>query len=113
MLKQSRIKRQKRIRSKINGTKNMPRLSVYRSNKYIYAQAIDDEKNETIASISEKDLKDKVGTKTERAKSLGILLSEKLKKSKTEKIIFDKGGFRYHGRVKALAEGLREGGIKF
>ncbi|MEK7060974.1 MAG: 50S ribosomal protein L18 [Patescibacteria group bacterium] len=113
MLRESRIKRQKRIRSKMHGTKSMPRLSVYRSNKYIYAQAIDDEKNETIASISEKDLKDKAGTKTQRAKNLGILLGERLKKSKTEKIVFDKGSFRYHGRVKAFAEGLREGGIIF
>lgn len=97
----------------MDGTKDMPRLSVHRSNKYIFAQAIDDEKNETIAAVSEKDLKEKTGTKSERAKRLGVVMAEKLKKTKAEKIIFDRGSFRYHGRVKALAEGLREGGIKF
>lgn len=113
MLKQSRIKRQRRTRSKLEGNKSMPRLSVFRSNKYIFAQAIDDQDNKTIAAVSEKELKEKTGTKSERAKKLGTILAEKLKKAKTEKIIFDRGSFRYHGRVKAFAEGLREGGLKF
>src|SRR5258708_3962031 len=92
---------------------NVITVSGIRTNKDIFAQTIDDEKNETIVSASEKDLKEKTGTKSERSKKLGIILAEKLKKAKAEKIVFDKGSFRYHGRVKALAEGLREGGIKF
>lgn len=97
----------------MEGTNSKPRLSVFRSNKYIFAQAIDDVKNETIVSVSEKELKEKTGTKTEKSKKMGLILAEKLKKTKIEKIVFDKGSFRYHGRVKALAEGLREGGINF
>lgn len=113
MLKQSRLKRQKRTRAKIKGSGSVPRLSVARSNRYIFAQAINDDKAETIAYVSEKDLKEKTGTKSEKAKKIGIIMAEKLKKAKIEKIIFDRGSFRYHGRVMALAEGLREGGLKF
>lgn len=111
MLK-ARLKRQKRMRAKIRGREDLPRLSVFRSNKYIYAQAINDRSGETLVSVSEKETKEGK-TKTERSKALGILLASKLKKKKKDKIVFDRGGFRYHGRVKALAEGLREGGIKF
>lgn len=106
MLKANRIKRQRRIRKNVQGKRDFPRLSVFRSNRYLYAQAIDDAKGETIASISEKDAK-------KPAKELGIIMAEKLKKLKVEKIAFDKGGFKYHGIVKAFAEGLREGGLKF
>lgn len=113
MLKADRIKRQKRVREKVRGDKNSPRLSVFRSNRYTYAQAIDDSKGETLASVSEKDLKEKTGVKIERAKKLGALMSSKLKKLKISKIIFDRGAFKYHGRVKAFAEGLREGDMKF
>lgn len=112
MLKADRIKRQKRVREKVRGSKDSPRLSVFRSNRYIFAQAIDDTKGETIASISEKNSKEKI-TKSERAKKLGLLFAEKLKKLKINHVIFDRGAFKYHGRVKALAEGLREGGLKF
>lgn len=111
MFKPSRIRRQKRIRAKIRGTENAPRLSVFRSNKYLYAQAIDDQKGITLVSVSEKEIKEGK-TRIERSKALGNLLASKLKK-KTEKIVFDKGSFKYHGRVKAFAEGLREGGLKF
>src|SRR5258708_7993989 len=113
MLNKTKIRRQKRIRGKMEGTKDKPRLSVHRTNKYIFAQAIDDEKNETIVSASEKDLKENTGTKSASSKKLGIILAEKLKKANAQKRVFDKGSFRYHGRVKALAEELREGGIKF
>lgn len=113
MLKADRLKRQKKVRGKIKGVSDSPRLSVFRSNRYIFAQAIDDSKGETVASMSERDLKDKSKIKAERAKEVGMLLAQKLKKLKIEKIIFDRGAFRYHGRVKSLAEGLREGGIKF
>lgn len=112
MIKTSRIRRQKRVRAKIRGTENSPRLSVFRSNKYMYAQAIDDEKGKTLVSISEKKLKEGK-TKTEKSKILGNLMAERLKKEKIERIVFDKGSFKYHGRVKAFAEGLREGGLKF
>lgn len=113
MLKQARVRRQKRIRSKIEGTKESPRVSVYRSNKYIYAQAIDDIIGRTLVSVSESELKDKSGKRVEKAKKLGVLMAEKIKKAKIEKIIFDKGSFKYHGRVEAFATGLREGGVKF
>lgn len=111
MLKR-RLKRQKRMRTKIRGREDLLRLSVFRSNKYIYAQAINDRSGETLVSVSEKETKEGK-TKTERSKVLGILLASKLKKKKKDKIVFDRRGFRYHGRVRALAEGLREGGIKF
>lgn len=121
MLKASRLKRQRRVRTKIRGSENVPRLSVFRSNKYIYAQAIDDQTGKTIVSVSEKELKQslrskdvKLGkTRTEKSKALGVVLASKLRKKRKEKIIFDRGGFKYHGRVKAFAEGLREGGLKF
>lgn len=113
MLKANRVKRQKRIRGKIRGESDFPRLSVFRSNKYIYAQAIDDTTGKTIASISDMDFKDASKKRQEKAKELGVLLAEKLKKLKIIKIAFDKGGFRYHGLVKSFAEGLREGGLKF
>lgn len=112
MLKTSRIKRQKRIRAKIRGREDLPRLSVFRSNKYIYAQAIDDQKGVTLVSVFEKEVKEGK-TKTEKAKALGSLLAAKLLKKKKDKIVFDRGSFRYHGRVKAFAQGLREGGLKF
>ncbi|KKR76917.1 MAG: 50S ribosomal protein L18 [Candidatus Levybacteria bacterium GW2011_GWA2_40_8] len=108
-----KLKRKIRIRAKIYGTKDKPRLSVFRSNKYISAQIIDDEKGETLLSLSEKSLKSGQETKAERAKALGLLLSQKAKLRKITKIIFDRGSYSYHGRVKALAEGLREGGLNF
>lgn len=107
-------KRQLRVRSKMAGTKDKPRLSVYKSNKFISAQVINDEKAETILGVSEKDLsiKDKVN-KTERAKQVGILIAKKALEKKIKKVIFDRGSYIYHGRVKALAEGAREGGLEF
>lgn len=113
MLKASRERRQKRIRIKIRGTREVPRLSVFRSNKYIYIQAIDDLEGKTLAFASEGKLKSKEGNKTERAKNLGLLMAQNLKKAKIDKIVFDKGSFQYHGRIEALAKGLREGGIVF
>lgn len=112
MLKAKRIKKQKRVRAKIRGSKDLPRISVYRSNKYIYAQAIDDLSEKTLESVSENEIKEGK-TKTERAKLLGLLLAKKLIKGKKDKILFDRGSFRYHGRVKSFADGLREGGLKF
>ena len=107
-------RRKTRIRSKIKGTQNKPRLSVARSNLYIYAQLIDDENKKTILGFSEKNLslKKKI-TKTEKARQLGFFLAKKAVEKKINSVIFDKGSYAYHGRIKALAEGAREGGLKF
>ena len=107
-----KLRRQKRVRYSINQGEKRPRLSVHRSNKYIFAQLIDDLKHETIIGVSEKSLKTK-GTKSEKAKALGILLAGKAKAKKITKIVFDRGSYAYHGRVKSIAEGLREGGMEF
>lgn len=106
-------KRQERIRAKISGTAQAPRLSVHRTNAHIYAQLIDDVKAVTLVGVSEKELGKALGTKTEKAKALGMLLAKKAGEKKIKKVIFDKGAFRYHGRVKAVAEGAREGGLQF
>ncbi len=106
-----KLRRQKRTRNKIKGTDRI-RVSVYRSNKYIFAQLIDDVKNITIVGLSEKALKTK-GTKSEKAKALGLMLAEKAKEKKVSKLVFDRGSYAYHGRVKQVAEGLREGGMDF
>lgn len=106
-----KTRRQIRTRNKIKSN-GRARVSVYRSNKYIFAQLIDDIKNVTIVGVSEKNIKTK-GTKTEKAKALGLLLAEKAKAKKVTKIVFDRGSYAYHGRVKSVAEGLREGGLEF
>ncbi|MEZ5046215.1 MAG: 50S ribosomal protein L18 [Chitinophagaceae bacterium] len=111
------IRRQKlkwRIRSKISGTPECPRLSVFRSNKGISAQLIDDTKGITLASSStnSKTFSTK-GNKVDQSKAVGLMLAEIAKTKNIEKCVFDRGGYLYHGRVKALAEGAREGGLKF
>ncbi|MBM3281359.1 MAG: 50S ribosomal protein L18 [Candidatus Harrisonbacteria bacterium] len=102
--------RAKRIRAKIFGVAAKPRLSVFRSNKYTYAQLIDDSKGITLISGNTKTEK---GKKSERALTLGKNLAEKAKKSGIEAVIFDKGSYKYHGRIKSIADGAREGGLKF
>lgn len=111
----ARLMRHARIRSKISGTSEVPRLSVFRSNKQIYAQIIDDEKKSTLVSASslDKSLKLENGGNVEAAKAVGKLLAEKAKKAKITKVVFDRGGYLYHGRVKALAEAARENGLEF
>jgi len=109
--KEQRQRRHGRIVSKIHGTKECPRLIVFRSNAHIYAQIIDDDAKKTLMSSS--DIKDKKGTKNESAKNIGIQLAKKAGEAKITKVVFDRNGFKYHGRVKALAEGAREGGLKF
>lgn len=106
-------KRQRRTRAKFVGTKEMPRLSVYRSNRAIYAQLIDDGSAKTLVGVSEKQLEKVSGSKTEKAKTLGLLLAKKALDAKIKKAVFDRGSYQYHGRVKALAEGAREGGLQF
>ncbi|MFN3402936.1 MAG: 50S ribosomal protein L18 [Cytophagaceae bacterium] len=110
-LRRLRIRRS--IRKKISGTSNKPRLSVFRSNTGIYAQIIDDLAGATIVSASSVELKSVKGTKTDISKSVGLKLAEKAKSSGISEVVFDRGGYLYHGRVKALAEGAREGGLKF
>jgi large subunit ribosomal protein L18 len=105
-----------RIRKKINGTAEAPRLAVYRSNKQIYVQVVDDLKHETILSASskEKDIAARTGIKKiEQAKLVGKLLAAKCKEKGIEKVVFDRSGYKYHGRVKSLADAAREGGLKF
>lgn len=112
--KRQKEKRKTRVRMKIKGTAEKPRLSVFRSNKRIYAQLIDDEKGRTLVAASEKEIKFKTKqTKKEKAASLGEILAEKALKKKIGQVVFDRGSHRYHGRVKALAEGARKGGLKF
>ncbi len=108
---QKRARRHKRIRAKMFGTEALPRLSVFRSNQYIYAQLIDDEKGKTLVSASDHAMKGK--TKVERSKNTGMNLAQEAKKKHITKVVFDRGGFSYAGRVKALAEGAREGGLIF
>lgn len=109
--KNMRERRRKRIRAKISGTKECPRLSVFRSNRFFYAQVIDDEKGLTIVAASDMGIKEK--TKTLRAKETGKLLAKSALSKKVKRVVFDRGGFSYTGRVKAFTDGAREGGLEF
>jgi len=110
-----RKKIQAKIRKNLSGTAERPRLSVFRSNKDIYVQVIDDNNGHTLASASSKDkaLAKKKGTKTELAKEVGSLIGENATKAGITNVVFDRSGYLYHGRVKALAEGARENGLIF
>jgi large subunit ribosomal protein L18 len=110
---QARLRRRRRVRAKIRGTAERPRLSVFRSNKGLQAQVIDDVAGHTLAAVSwtEADLKSLASM--EQAKKAGELLGDRAKSAGVETVIFDRGGYRYHGRVKALAEAARESGLKF
>ncbi len=110
-----RLKIKKRIRSKVNGNATRPRLSVFRSNSEIYAQLIDDASGKTIVSVSSmgKNSAKAKGTKIERAKSVGETIAKKAVEKGISEVVFDRNGFLYHGRIKALADGAREGGLKF
>ena len=105
--------RKKRTRLKIKSASSSPRLSVFRSCRYISAQIIDDSQGKTLLGVSEKDIKGIKGTKTERAFALGEYLAKKAGEKKVKKVAFDRGAYKYHGRVKALAEGARKGGLIF
>ena len=112
-IKQLKKQRRKaRTRAKINGTKDCPRLNVFKSNKGMFLQLIDDVAGKTILSVNVSEIKDRKD-KTDLAFKMGELIAEKAKKAKIEKIVFDRGGNGYHGRVKAVAEGARKGGLKF
>ncbi|PIR89347.1 MAG: 50S ribosomal protein L18 [Candidatus Harrisonbacteria bacterium CG10_big_fil_rev_8_21_14_0_10_40_38] len=112
-LNERRKRRASRTRSVIKGTPQMPRLSVFRSSHYTYAQLIDDEARKTLVSVSTKATEKDKATKIEKAKKAGESIAEKAKKIGIEKVVFDRGSYKYHGRVKALAEGARSGGLVF
>ncbi|MDD3149954.1 MAG: 50S ribosomal protein L18 [Candidatus Gastranaerophilales bacterium] len=115
--KLNRIKKHKRVRIKMAGTAERPRLAVFRSNKHIYAQIIDDNKGLTLASAGsvEKSFKEKFadGADIEAAKEVGTLVAQRAKAAGIESIVFDRGGFVYHGRIAALADAAREAGLQF
>ncbi len=108
---ENKLRRKKRVRAKVSGTALKPRISIFRSLKHISAQMIDDVAGKTILAVSDKEVTIK-GNKTEKALAVGKLLAEKAKAAKVVEAVFDKGPFKYHGRVKALADGAREGGLK-
>ena len=101
------------MRGKVEGTSTRPRLAVYRSSKGIYAQVIDDAAGTTLVSASTLGLKGASGTKTEKATEVGKLVAQRAKDAGIDTVVFDRGGYLYHGRVKALADGAREGGLEF
>ncbi len=109
----ARIERHERIREKIVGTADVPRVCVFRSNTNIYAQIIDDTTGTTLVSASSLENKGKNGSNVEAAKLVGEALAKKAKKAGITKVVFDRGGYLYHGRVKALADALRENGLEF
>jgi large subunit ribosomal protein L18 len=117
MLSQKKIaekKRIKRIRAKISGSSQRPRLSIFKSLKHIYASLIDDQTSVTILAVSDFDLKNEKNIKrTEKASRIGQTLAEKALKLKIKKVVFDKRGYKYHGVIKALASGARKGGLEF
>jgi large subunit ribosomal protein L18 len=108
-----RLRIRRSIRKNISGLATKPRLAVFRSNKAIYAQLIDDKSGTTLVSCSSAELKTAKGTKVEISKTVGQKLAEKAVSSGISEVVFDRGGYLFHGRVKALADGAREGGLKF
>jgi large subunit ribosomal protein L18 len=113
-VREARERRHRRIRGKVQGTAERPRLAVFRSNKGISAQLVDDDAARTLAAGGWLNLKKSFkGTKTEQAAEVGKLLAANAKKAGIERVVFDRGGYLYHGRVKALADGAREGGLVF
>lgn len=108
-----RVKIRKGIRGKLSGTSDRPRVSVFKSNKAIYAQIIDDSIGHTLVAISSSDLNSGTSVNVTSSREVGLKLAEKAKAAGIESVVFDRGGYVYHGKVKALAEGAREGGLKF
>jgi large subunit ribosomal protein L18 len=111
-----RLKKHSRVRKKVAGTEERPRLNIFRSSKHIYAQIVDDETGNTLATASSlsKELADlKTGANKDAARKVGELIAQKAKDKKISKVVFDRGGYLYHGRVKELAEGARKGGLQF
>ena len=111
--RQARLRRRRRVRARVVGTAERPRLSVYRSNKGLFAQLIDDSAGHTLAAVNWTEAELRELAPTEQAKKAGELLAERAKGAGIESCVFDRGGYQYHGRVQALAEGAREGGLAF
>jgi large subunit ribosomal protein L18 len=112
--REARLRRHRRVRGKVRGTAERPRLAVFRSNRGIFAQLVDDDAGKTVAAASWVGLpKSFKGDKSEQAAEVGKVLAEAAKKAGVEAVVFDRGGYLFHGRVKALAEGAREGGLSF
>ena len=105
-----RTRRHFRVRKKVNGTSERPRLVIYRSLKHIYAQLVDDVSQRTLMTVTDSGLE---GTKTARSAEVGKRIAEKAKEAGVTRVVFDRGGYKYHGRVKAVADGAREGGLEF
>ena len=111
--RQRRLRRRRRVRARIVGSSERPRLSVYRSNRGVFAQLVDDATGRTLAAVNWTEPELRKLTASEQAKRAGELLAERAKAAKIETCVFDRAGYQFHGRVKALAEGAREGGLKF
>jgi large subunit ribosomal protein L18 len=111
--RQLRARRHKRVRKHLVGTAERPRLAVFRSNRGIAAQLVDDGAGKTLAAASSLNVRNAKGTKSDQAAAVGKLLAENAKKAGVKSVVFDRGGYLYHGRVKALAEAAREGGLEF
>ena len=111
--RQARERRHRRVRGKIAGTADRPRLAVFRSNRGIFAQLVDDASGKTLAGASWITVKGLDGNKTDQARAVGKAVADAAKKAGIETVVFDRGGYLYHGRVKALADGAREGGLRF
>jgi large subunit ribosomal protein L18 len=113
----NRIRRHARLRAKVSGTASRPRVAVFKSNQYTYVQVVDDAAHKTLIGLNDEKMKGggapkEAGAKEKKAFALGETVAEKLKGMKIAEAVFDRGGFKYHGRIKAIAEGLRAGGIK-
>jgi len=111
--RQARLRRRRRVRARVVGSAQRPRLSVYRSNRGVFAQLVDDGEGRTLAAVNWTEAELAKLSASEQAKRAGELLAERAKAAGIESCVFDRGGYKYHGRVKALAEGAREGGLKF
>jgi large subunit ribosomal protein L18 len=112
-IREARIKRKKRIRGRLSGTSERPRVSIFRSNKAIYAQVVDDLEHRTLVAARSGEVEAAGLDKSAVAKKVGELLAQRAKEKGVEQVVFDRSGYLYHGRVKALAEGAREGGLRF
>jgi large subunit ribosomal protein L18 len=110
---QMRLRRRRRVRAKIRGSAERPRISVFRSNRGIFAQLVDDDAGRTVAAVNWTESELKGLPRLDQARRAGALLAERAQSNSVERAVFDRGGYRYHGRVKAFAEGAREGGLTF
>ncbi len=111
--RQARLRRRRRVRARVVGSSERPRLSVYRSNRGVFAQLVDDGEGRTLAAVNWTEAELRKLSASDQAKRAGELLAERAKAAGIDSCVFDRGGYKYHGRVKALAEGAREGGLKF